>query len=391
MRACSFVHGVALLLVAATAGAAAQRPASREISWPPAPEPARIRYVGSLRSEADISRKESFFKRLGRWLTGGRGTALYQLQRPFDVVVGPGQRYYLTNGSVRHVIVLDKSARKARFLGEDVPGGLGKPMGLGLGPAGEVYVADASQRRVVVFDSAGRFQRAFGGATHLLNPVDVAVDGDRVWVVDSYLHQVLRFDLAGQLTGRIGKTDASIADRDSRRGARAAGRPGHEGGDPAGFSPDDLSDVWQNRGNEAAEFRYPVSVAIGPGGAVYVSDQLNFRVQVFDREGKFVRQIGRLGDQPGTFTRPKGVAVDRAGHLYVVDASFSNVQVFDAEGRLLLAFGRLGNGEGEHWLPLGIATDTGDRVYVADRYNNRLQIYQYLAQAESAVVAPGGE
>lgn len=391
MRRPPSLRGVAFLLVAGSTGLLAQRPATREISWPPAPEPARIRYVGSLRSEADISRKESFFKRLGRWLTGGRGTALYQLQRPFDVAVGPGERYYLTNGSVRHVIVFDKGARKARFLGDDVPGGLGKPMGLGLGPAGEVYVADASQRRVVVFDSAGHFQRVFGGASHLLNPVDVAVDGDRVWVVDSYLHQVLRFDLQGNLTGRIGRAEASITDRDSRRGARAATRPGHEGGAPAGFSPDDLSDAWQNRGKEAAEFRYPVSVAIGPGGTVYVSDQLNFRVQVFDREGKYVRQVGRLGDQPGTFTRPKGVAVDRAGHLYVVDASFSNVQVFDTEGRLLLAFGRLGNGEGEHWLPLGIATDASDRVYVADRYNNRLQIYQYLAQAEPAGAAPGGE
>jgi DNA-binding beta-propeller fold protein YncE len=266
-------------------------------------------------------------------------------------------------------------------------------MGLGLGPAGEVYVADAGQRRVVVFDSAGRFQRAFGGASHLLNPVDVAVDGDQVWVVDSHLHQVLAFDAAGEVVARLGKTEATIADRDTRRSDRAATRPGHEGEAPADFSPDDLSDVWHNRGKEPGEFRYPVSVAIGPDGTVYVSDQLNFRVQAFDQDGKFVRQIGRLGDQPGTFTRPKGVAVDSDGHLYVVDGAFSNVQVFDAEGRVLLAFGQLGNGEGEHWLPIGISIDPANRIFVADRYNNRVQIYQYLPvnEAPGAGRAPGGE
>lgn len=381
---------VALAALGLGAPAAAQRPATQAIVWPAAPETARIRYVGSLQSEADIHRRESFFRRLGRWLSGGRGTALYTLQRPFDVVVGPGERYYLTNGSVPRVIVFDQGARKARFLGDDVPGGLGKPMGLGLGPAGSVYVADAGQRRVVVFDSAGHYVRAFGGASHLLNPVDVAVAGDRAWVVDSYLHQVLVFDASGEVIGRLGKTEGSLDGRDVRRGARAAERPGHEGGAPAGFSPDDLSDVWQNRGREPGEFRYPVAVALAPDGTVYVSDQLNFRVQAFDRDGRFLRQVGRLGDQPGTFTRPKGVAVDSEGHLYVVDGSFSNVQVFDAQGRVLLAFGRLGHGEGEHWLPIGIAIDGHDRILVADRYNNRVQIYQYLAAGDSLAPAPGG-
>ncbi|MBP9198427.1 MAG: hypothetical protein KBF47_00350 [Gemmatimonadales bacterium] len=379
-----------LLVLGLAAPVAAQRPASQAIVWPAAPETARIRYVGSLRSEADINRRESFLKRLGRWLSGGRGTALYALQRPFDVVVGPGERYYLTNGSVPRVIVFDPGARKARFLGEDVPGGLGKPMGLGLGPDGSVYVADAGRRRVVVFDSSGHYVRAFGGAAHLLNPVDVAVAGDRAWVVDSYLHQVVAFDGAGEVVGRVGKAEGTLAGRDTRRGARAAERPGHEGGAPAGFTPDDLSDVWQNRGKEPGEFRYPVAVAMAPDGTMYVSDQLNFRVQAFDPDGRFLRQVGRLGDQPGSFTRPKGVAVDSEGHLYVVDGSFSNVQVFDTQGRLLLAFGRLGNGEGEHWLPIGIAIDARDRILVADRYNNRVQIYQYLASTEPEAAAPGG-
>ena len=369
---------------------AAQQPARAPLVWPAAPDTARIQYVGSFRSEKDLRRNESFLHRLGRWLTGGRGTALYELQRPFDLVAPDSTRTYLTNGSVRAVIVFDRVARRVRLFGSDVPGGLGKPMGLGLGPRGEIYVADASQRRVVVLDSTGHYLRAFGGSTVLLNPVDVAVDGEDAWVVDSYLHQVLRFDRSGQVTLRVGRQAGTLAERDQHRAAV----PPLNAGDPhRTFTPDDLSDVWQNRGSGAGEFRYPASVAVGPDGTLYVSDQLNFRVQAFARDGRFLRSVGKLGDQPGTFTRPKGVAVDRDNHLYVVDAAFNNVQIFDDQGRLLLAFGQLGYGAGEHWLPLGITIDRSDRIYVADRYNNRVAVYQYLGQPgglHEPRPAPGG-
>ncbi len=140
----------------------------------------------------------------------------------------------------------------------------------------------------------------------------------------------------------------------------------------------DPSDVWENRGAEPGEFRYPVSADVGPDGTLYVSDQMNFRVQAFDREGRFLRQFGGLGKMPGSFARPKGVAVDANGHIYVVDAAFNNVQVFNRDGSLLIVFGSLGHGEGEHWLPLGISVDESNRIYVADRFNNRTQVYEYL-------------
>ena len=40
---------------------AAQRPATEELVWPLPPEAPRIRYVGQLKSEEDIGKKEGFF------------------------------------------------------------------------------------------------------------------------------------------------------------------------------------------------------------------------------------------------------------------------------------------------------------------------------------------
>ena len=43
---------------------------------------------------------------------------------------------------------------------------------------------------------------------------------------------------------------------------------------------------------------------------VYVADSVNNRIQVFTRDGAFVRKWGRLGSTNGRFNDPRGVAVD---------------------------------------------------------------------------------
>jgi DNA-binding beta-propeller fold protein YncE len=263
-------------------------------------------------------------------------------------------------------------------VGADVPGGLLKPMGIGAGGAGRVLLADQGARRVVVLGPDGRFLRAFGDAATLLNPVDVAADtaAGRYYVVDSYQHQVLVFGPEGQLLQRLGRTSGDTT------GARPSGI--QDGAPPDVEHPlapgerPRTRDVVGNRGETPGEFKYPWAVAVGADGTVYVSDQMNFRVQAFDRTGKLLRVIGQLGTLPGSFARPKGVAVDSEGHLYVVDAAFGNVQVFGTDGALLLPFGGGGAAAGGPILPLGLAIDGQDHIYLADRFNNRIQIYEYL-------------
>jgi DNA-binding beta-propeller fold protein YncE len=109
---------------------------------------------------------------------------------------------------------------------------------------------------------------------------------------------------------------------------------------------------------------------------------LNFRVQIFDADGKFLSKFGSVGTGFGQFSMPKGVGVDSQGHIYVVDARFSNVQIFDPQGRLLLFFGELGSRLGEFYLPAGLYVDGQDRIYVADQYNKRIDVFQYIGPKE---------
>ena len=367
------------------------RPASVQRVWPEPPEAPRIAFRATIASGRDISKGLRGFAKFRAMFEGTKETVT-PVQRPYDVVAGLGRRLYVTDGLRNQVMVFDPNTRAAKPLGIDGPGQLVKPMGLAIDESGNVYVADPGSKRVVAFTPADAFLRSYGGAELLLNPVGVAVDSKAgvVYIADSYLHQVLVFRRSdGALLRRIGRTAgdlsakqraATLATSSHGRGAGpvpvASGAPATPGHEASRSS--EPSDVVANRGVAAGEFRYPSFVAVGPNGTLYVNDALNARVQVFDRDGRFVRQVGQLGDGPGSFARPKGIALDSEGHLYVADAAFNNVQIFDNQGRLLLAFGQMGRGEGDLDLPLGLFIDQHDRIYVADRTNNRLQIFEYL-------------
>ena len=128
-----------------------------------------------------------------------------------------------------------------------------------------------------------------------------------------------------------------------------------------------LERTWGGHGDRPGRFNEPTGVAVG-GGEVYVSDARNGRIQVFDREGRFLRQFGRkrLG-------RPMNLTF-AAGRLYVADYWHDRVFVFAPDGALGRAIGGAGDAPGRFNSPGGVVvTHEGDLV-VADFYNQRVQL-----------------
>jgi DNA-binding beta-propeller fold protein YncE len=175
------------------------------------------------------------------------------------------------------------------------------------------------RKQVVAFDGNDRFLRTYGSGEIFEKPVDVAVYGQRVYVVDMKKEQLF------------------ILDRHSGKLLKTVGKKG--------------------------DFFKPSDVTVGPSGDVFVTDAFHFRIKKFSPDGRFIGTIGYHGDQIGGFVRPKGAAVDKNGRLYVVDAAFENVQIFDDRGRLLLFFGGPGSGPGNLYLPAGIAVDSDNTKY----------------------------
>ena len=365
----------------------AQRPADTKVVWPAPPETPRVRYVGVLQSELDIGAHGSKLAALRRQITGETETVV-MLGRPHDVLVDRRGRFWVSDMGARQLVVFDPGRRKVSLVGDTLDVPILSPMGLASDGAGGVYVADALNHRVLVFDEAtGNLRRILGGPRVMLNPVDVAIDAkrSRVYVVDSFLHQVLILDPSGTLLGRIGRNTQGAPEAVFAAARRMDNQPrGHGSGDPhygaaaPSTEPPQSIDITDHRSSEDGEFRFPGFVAVAPDGTIYVSDGMNFRIQAFDADGRFLRRFGEVGDVTGSFTRPKGIAVDSEGHVYVVDAAFNNIQIFDPCGQLLLAFPGARSPAGTLNMPMGIFIDPRDRIYVASKYGGDVQIYQFL-------------
>ena len=115
-----------------------------------------------------------------------------------------------------------------------------------------------------------------------------------------------------------------------------------------------------------------------PPHAAVIVDGGNFRVQIFDRNGRYLQSFGTAGKQLGTFARPKEVATDREGNVYVVDAAFGNFQIFNPEGELLLFVGDRSERDGpaKYMLPSGIAVDEDGRIYMVDQWFRKIEVYR---------------
>lgn len=84
------------------------------------------------------------------------------------------------------------------------------------------------------------------------------------------------------------------------------------------------------------DFNLPTDVAFASNGDIYVSDGYGgARVVKFSRDGKFLLEFGTRGRGPGQFGLPHNIVVDAQGRVYVTDRDNARVEVFDSDGRFL--------------------------------------------------------
>jgi DNA-binding beta-propeller fold protein YncE len=308
-----------------------------DILWPGPPEKPRIQFVDAVSKPEDIQIKPGLFKRFFRYLIGKEETSMVA---PYGVETDVSGRLYVADTFLRTVHVFDVRknayylfpADKAKFV---------SPIDIAVDHArGKIYVSDSKQGMVKVFEKAGKKFVGEIGKGILQRPTGITVNEktSELLVVDTRSGHIFRYDLTDhRLKGKFGGS-----------------------------------------GTADGKLNYPTNICVAEDGIILVSDSLNFRVQTFSPEGRFLGKFGSIGDSPGYFSRPRGVAADSDGNIYVVDGLFDNVQIFDKEFRLLMAFGEPGHGYGEFWLPSGIYIDKDDLIYVSDSHNKRVQIFQYL-------------
>jgi DNA-binding beta-propeller fold protein YncE len=121
----------------------------------------------------------------------------------------------------------------------------------------------------------------------------------------------------------------------------------------------------------------PIGVALDADENVYVTDTGTQSVRVYDKNGVFLRSIGK-----DLLVHPTGIAIDAARQrLYVVDTGRNDtpqahrVRIFDLAGTAQQEIGKRGDGDGEFNFPTFANLDSEGRLYVVDSVNNRIQVF----------------
>ena len=98
-------------------------------------------------------------------------------------------------------------------------------------------------------------------------------------------------------------------------------------------------DSFQIVGGPGRRLQSPSGVAVDSNDNIFVVDSERGVVLVYDSEGKFVRTIGRFGDE-GLFERPTAIAIDRrSDYIYILDPPHHVLFIIDSEGKVLARVG----------------------------------------------------
>ncbi len=150
-----------------------------------------------------------------------------------------------------------------------------------------------------------------------------------------------------------------------------------------------LLTVWGESGDGQGALRQPTGIAVGEDGSVFVADAGNHRIQVFDANGGFVREIGSRGTGTGQFLRPMDLDLDSQGRLYVAEHGGDRVQVFARDGTFLRVVRGDDSVAGSFDAAAGVLISPDDELYVADFYNNRIVVFRPDGSFERIIGAPG--
>lgn len=242
----------------------------------------------------------------------------------------------------------------------------------------------AKDTQVLKFAPGGKFLLQIGKQGSALNsndtanlgrPAEVTVDqaANETYVADGY-----------------GNRRVIVFDADSGQYKRHWGAYGSkpDDTDPGSYQPD---------GPAPKQFRTPVHCAeISNDNFVYVCDRANDRIQVFRKDGTYVKEAF-FGKQ----TRGAGAVWDIAfsrdpkqTYLYVADGGNHNVRIVLRDTLTeLTTFGTGGQAPGQFYGTHNLITDTRGNLYVAETYGARIQKFVYkgvgpVKQKDQGVVWP---
>jgi DNA-binding beta-propeller fold protein YncE len=259
----------------------------------------------------------------------------------------------------------------------------GAPAAVAFDSKGHLYVVTRGNPSLYEFDQDGKFIRSFGeGLFTRTHGLRVDREGN-FWVADTGAHTVVKLDPQGKVLMTIGTkgqrgdwnetTQNLYEPNDVVIAANgdifvAQGHAPGANGNPRVLKFDKTGKLiksWGGKGTEAGKFNVAHGIAFDAKGQLWVTDRENQRIQVFDTNGNFIKELKYAGLPCAIDIGPQ--------NIYMVNGFAGQLLRMDLDGKVLAATGKPGKGLGEFGEAHMIAVSPKGEVYVADSVNATVQ------------------
>lgn len=319
-----------------------------KVFYPPTPDIPRLQFLKSISNTDDLGPQAETVSGFEKFIVGADEKKTEWISKPYGIAFYDS-KIYICDVDKKRVKVIDLKNNTIGDMTKDRR--LVNPVDLYI-DRGMKYVADNKAGAVFVFGRDDQL-RAVLGQELGIQPIDVAVHGNRCYVADKVSNQVVVLDkTTGKELSRIGSV-----------------------------------------GDEPGQFMLIAGLTLDADENVYVTDKGLARVSKFNKEGIFQMTFGKMGDTVYDFARPKGIALDKANRLWIVDAAPQVTKIYDPQGQLLMFFGFPGGEPGNMNLPVTViidydhidlfSEDIADGanieflVLVANQYGEKINVYGF--------------
>ena len=257
---------------------------------------------------------------------------------------------------------------------------MGGPFGIAFGKDGMWAVADHSNHCVYIFDSQDQVVRKIGskgkGNGEFDSPAGLAFDDDNnLYVVCRYNHRVQKFIISGQFLLQFGNEGEGNGQLNCPLGITVHNKRVY-----VADQCNHRISVFQCDGNfsqtigQSGEIKCPFDVAV-TNNQLLVANYGGHYISIFTLDGNYISKFGKHGTGRGDLYHPVSLTIDMYGSSIVTEDGNNRVSVFNKDGVFIHCFGSKGSAEGQFSDYGGIALSPNGSIYISDHGNKRIQFF----------------
>lgn len=330
------------LLLFCSACATNQAEVKERFVWPPPPDVARIEWLKAYVSQLDIEKTAA--QRFWAAIAGEDAPRALLKPVEVKSLPESG-KFFVSDIGRTGVVVFDLAKHETRMLElPDGAPLMRLPLSIALDRSGAIYVLERRSASILVFNSDEKYRKAINLKNlFVTSPTSMIIDKktDHIYLSDAASRKIVILTLDGKLVksfGGSGEADGEF----SLPVAMAMNSKGHLAVADAFSARVQIFDrdgkllrKFGQRGDTQGNFQLIKSLAIDSSDNIYVVDGRAHNISIFNENGELLLVLGGFYASaltgklaPGGFSVPIGIDIDSTDKIYVVDQLNTRIQVF---------------------------------------------------------------